>query len=105
MSCKCGSGRGPDNPRLPDKRGGRWRSDNAWVVGVNVPLGAGLAYAQYGVSDRIGDDARRVSVGYRYYVSKRTTMYANLGRANAAANVDAAGKATTGYGFGMQHNF
>lgn len=79
--------------------------DNAWVLGVNVPLGAGLAYAQYGVSDRIGDDARRVSLGYRYYLSKRTTVYVNAGRANAAANVDAAGKSTTGYGFGMQHNF
>lgn len=79
--------------------------DNAWVLGVNVPVGTGLAYAQYGVSDRVGDDARRVSLGYRHYLSKRTTLYVNAGLANAAANVDAKGKSTTGYGFGMQHNF
>jgi predicted porin len=80
-------------------------SDNAWVLGLTAPMGSGTVYAQYGKSERPGQDATRLSLGYKYPLSKRTTAYVNLGSANAAANVGGLGRTTAGYGLGITHAF
>jgi predicted porin len=90
-------------------------SDTAFVLGLNVPMGAGQIWAQYGVAETIGSDARVVGLGYKYSLSKRTTAYVNLGNRNSAGGKSSVGYAAsgstsqqtkgTGYGIGLQHNF
>ena len=83
-------------------------ADQRFVVGVNVPVGPGQFWAQYGVSEianvGFGDSAKIVGLGYKYSLSKRTTAYVNVGSRNDAA---AASSTTGGYGYGLglQHNF
>lgn len=82
-------------------------ADQAFVLGVNVPLGAGQFWAQYGRADGgATGSARILGAGYKYSLSKRTTAYVSLGNRNtAAAGFNAAQTKGTGYGFGLQHNF
>ena len=73
------------------------RSIKAWAVGANVPLGQGEIRATYQRSDMSGgrdtgviatsdiglrnqDDARQYAIGYIYNLSKRTAVYADVGR-------------------------
>lgn len=87
------------------------RDDQSWVIGVNVPVGAGQFWAQLGQREVIvagvADTARIIGAGYKYSLSKRTTVYLNAGTRNdqaaRAAGFASAGK--TGYGMGIQHNF
>ncbi|MBN9410263.1 MAG: porin [Burkholderiales bacterium] len=77
-------------------------SDQAYVFGLNVPVGPGQFWIQYGNRELAGTDARIVGLGYKYSLSKRTTAYVNLGSRNDAA----AGTAgNSGWGLGLQHNF
>lgn len=55
----------------------------AYSVGVRVPIGAGVWLAQYQVSnDKTAADAdsRQVALGYQYFLSKRTDVYAVLAK-------------------------
>ena len=82
--------------------------DTAYVVSATVPVGAHQFWAQYGVAEAAtGSDARILSAGFKYNMSKRTLAYLALGNRNAAAagfNATAQTKAT-GYLVGVQHNF
>ena len=86
--------------------------DNSWALGLTAPVGPGLVYASFNSNEQIGDDGRTIIAGYKYNLSKRTQAYVNVARRNAAwipATVTAAGgtgtKSSTGFGFGLQHNF
>ena len=86
--------------------------DNSWALGLTAPVGPGLVYASFNNNEQIGDDGRTIIAGYKYNLSKRTQAYVNVARRNAAwipATVTAAGgtgtKSSTGFGFGLQHNF
>lgn len=82
---------------------------NAFLLGLNVPMGPGALWAQYGVAQAVGTDARIVGLGYKYSLSKRTLAYLNLGHRNTSGTPAFAGQVTpsngTGYGIGLQHNF
>lgn len=86
--------------------------DTSYALGVTAPVGPGALYAAYNVNEQTGSDGRTVIAGYKYNLSKRTQAYVNIARRNAAwasAAVTAAGgtgtSSSTGYGFGLQHNF
>ena len=87
------------------------RSLKVWAVGVNVPLGLSEIRATYGRADMGGgtlvglrneDDARQVAIGYVYNLSKRTAVYADLGRIQnkGLSQLAIPGGTTTGSGFG-----
>lgn len=70
------------------------------LLGANIRLGAGdirLGYAtlKVGSTSTMGT----LGLGYHYDLSKRTKLYANLGRNSKVATEKA------GYDFGIQHNF
>lgn len=86
--------------------------DTSYALGVTAPVGPGALYAAYNVNEQTGSDGRTIIGGYKYNLSKRTQAYVNIARRNAAwvgAAVTAAGgtgtSSSTGYGFGLQHNF
>jgi predicted porin len=86
--------------------------DTSYALGVTAPVGPGALYAAYNVNEQVGSDGRTIIGGYKYNLSKRTQAYVNIARRNAAwigAAVTANGgdgtKSSTGYGFGLQHNF
>ena len=68
------------------------RSHKTWAVGANVPIGVSEIRATYGRADVSGgrpgidfglrneDDARQYAIGYIYNLSKRTALYADIGR-------------------------
>ncbi len=86
--------------------------DTSYALGVTAPVGPGALYAAYNVNEQTGSDGRTVIAGYKYNLSKRTQAYVNVARRNAAwipgtvsgGNTVPAGS-STGYGFGLQHNF
>ncbi|MDM0032448.1 porin [Variovorax sp. J22P271] len=64
---------------------------NYYLLGVTVPVGAGLLRASYTFSEMEGpavrgqalangDDASRIAVGYIYYLSTRTALYTTVAR-------------------------
>lgn len=73
-----------------------------FLLGVSVPVGAGTVrggYAQNSIGS--GDARKKVSVGYRHDLSKRTYLFADLARVNDVISTTE----KTGYDFGIQHNF
>lgn len=71
-----------------------------WMLGLNLPVGAGTVKAAYGEQTRDGVKfAQKLGLGYHYALSKRTTLYADVGHDSQAAT------ATTGYDLGILHNF
>ena len=65
------------------------RFQKLWVLGARVPIGQGEIRATYQRSDigggtavglRDQDDARQYAVGYVHNLSKRTALYADVGR-------------------------
>lgn len=86
--------------------------DSSYALGVTAPVGPGSVYASLNVSEQAGSDGRTFIAGYKYNLSKRTQAYVQLGNRNAAwngaavtANNGDGTKSSTGYGFGLQHNF
>jgi predicted porin len=98
---------------------------NGWLLGVTVPVGAGLIRAAYsGVryeNDALLDDpkANKLALGYVHNLSKRTALYTTIAR---ISNKNGAGltvggpafysgggvftpKTSTGYDFGIRHAF
>jgi predicted porin len=82
-------------------------TDSAYVVGLTAPVGAHQFWAQYGIAEAAtGSDARILSAGFKYNMSKRTLAYVSIANKNAAtAGFNAAQTKGTGYGVGLQHNF
>ncbi|MDO9505692.1 MAG: porin [Hydrogenophaga sp.] len=86
--------------------------DTSYALGVTAPVGPGSLYAAYNVNEQTGSDGRTIIGGYKYNLSKRTQAYVNIARRNAAwsPGVATGGNtvptgSSTGYGFGLQHNF
>jgi len=87
------------------------------LIGVNIPMGAGLvrlAYSSYKVEQgATSPSSRKLAAGYLHNLSKRTALYANFARvnnrggANAALGgaVTAANSSASGYEFGVRHTF
>ena len=90
-----------------DQGGSPSNANNSYALGVTAPVGPGLVYASYNVRERATTGARSVIAGYKYNLSKRTQLYVNLANGNSALNVPGTtpAKSSTGYGFGLQHNF
>ncbi|WP_066268486.1 porin [Hydrogenophaga palleronii] len=83
-------------------------ADNTWGLGVTVPLGAGQLWASYDRSEVGAGTTRVIHGGYKYFLSKRTTAYVNVGNKKNALvgfNGSPADKAITGWGVGLAHNF
>lgn len=77
--------------------------DTGYAVGITAPLGGGTIWGSYDVKELAGTDGRVFQLGYKYPLSKRTLVYLQFGRKNAAMAAAATG--TSGYGFGVQHTF
>lgn len=82
------------------------------TLGVVVPVGTGAFKAQYAKAS----GATLIGLGYVQGLSKRTSLYTNFGRVNnKGANVYTAsgsgpavtrgGQSSTGYDFGIRHDF
>lgn len=88
-------------------------------VGGSVKLGPGKLIASYGKAGGISNGrADLLAIGYDYSLSKRTTLYTTyaninnkdatrftLNGAKGAALVTVNGRDSTGYEFGIRHNF
>ncbi len=85
-------------------------------IGVSAPMGAGEIRAGYSTykTDAAGTPrSNKYALGYVHNLSKRTALYTtvarlnNNGGASAALNgaVTAANQSSTGYDFGLRHNF
>lgn len=102
---------GPDNGRKQRHQ----------LLGAIVPFGAGNFKASYVATDGSGSgwglrDARQLAFGYQHSLSKRTTLYAhvaridNEGQASYTSTASGppgmrAGEKSTGYEFGIRHDF
>ncbi|WP_332741377.1 porin [Hydrogenophaga sp.] len=83
-------------------------ADNSLALGVTAPVGPGQLWASYDRSEVGAGTTRVIHGGYKYFLSKRTTAYLNVGNKKNAAqsfNGAAVGKAVTGWGVGLAHNF
>jgi predicted porin len=76
-----------------------------WLVGVNWTLGPGDLKAAFGRSE-VGDVTRasKIGLGYHYNLSKRTKLYADVGR-DSKVTTPAGSPSKIGYDLGIQHNF
>ncbi len=87
-------------------------------VGATVKLGNGKLIASYGnASGAANRDANLLAVGYDYSLSKRTSLYTTVGRIDnkgtstfslagaTGASLPVAGGNSSGYEFGIRHNF
>lgn len=103
------------------------RDRTLMTVSFRVPVGAGRIKAQYTKSSGTGGtvtrdeyDATLLGLGYEYRLSKRSLLYTNYGRVdNGGTTVTGAnrtasgngpagirrGETSTGYQFGIRHNF
>jgi predicted porin len=82
----------------------------ALLLGVSAPVGAsGSVWGQFGQSqsDSFVDTTkgRTYGLGYKYAMSKRTSVYAQLGRRNLTDMSLTGSTGKNGYGFGITHNF
>ena len=99
---------------------------NTYVLGLNTPVGpAGMLRASYHryenkTAQAANSQATKIGASFTYSLSKRTTLYAEVGRLhnrNAAlplggiggqipgSNLSVPGGHTLGYGVGVRHNF
>lgn len=71
------------------------------VLGADIPLGSGNLYAAYGRS-RVGDatTSSKFGLGYRYPLSRRTRLYADIGRDGKRYD-----RHETGFDLGLIHAF
>lgn len=71
-----------------------------WMLGLNYVVGSGAVKAAYGEQERGGTKfARKLGLGYHHSLSKRTTIYADVGHDSKAASDK------TGYDLGIIHTF
>ncbi|WP_396267194.1 porin [Ideonella sp.] len=81
---------------------GKTSDTKGFLLAASVPVGAGAVrggYAQSTLGD--ADAQKKVSIGYRHDLSKRTYLFADLARVNDVISRTE----KTGYDFGLQHNF
>jgi len=72
------------------------------VVGFSAPVGAGSVMASYNVQDQNSVRVEQLlSVGYKYYLSKRTNVFAVVASDTKAP----AGTNKSGYALGVFHSF
>jgi len=71
---------------------------SSYNLGVSVPMGAVTLWGDYTNNDRTNREV--VQLGAKYALSKRSTAYFNYGN-----NKVTGAASTTGYGFGLAHNF
>ncbi len=89
-----------------------------WLLGAIMPVGAGEVRVSYSVYETqtgaANPEVKQFAMGYVHHLSKRTALYATIGRlrnsggAVAALNMAAAGpvnSSSTGYDFGLRHAF
>ena len=81
----------------------RSEKSSSYNVGVTVPMGAGLVWADY--TSNMNNDTASTQLGYKYSLSKRTTAYAQVGVKRVGATATAATTNSNGYGVGIAHNF
>lgn len=75
-----------------------------WIVGATVPFGAFDFKAQYSKNDvDVIGETKKVGVGVHYNLSKRTKVYADVGKVGGSAT--AALDHKTGYDLGLKHTF
>jgi predicted porin len=92
----------------------------SWSIGAIAPMGSGdirIASSQYTTELATGAQsrARKVAIGYRHNLSKRTAVYTAIGRVNnrggstipvvAGAGNPGANGASTGFDLGIRHTF
>jgi predicted porin len=71
-----------------------------YVLGPNLPVGPGEFKAAYGTQKLAGvTTVQKIGLGYHYALSKRTTVYADVGNDSKAATQK------TGYDLGLKHSF
>ena len=71
-------------------------------MGATAPIGAGQVIASYDMQDQGGARVEQLlSVGYKYFLSKRTNVFAVLANDTKAP----AGTNKSGYALGMFHSF
>jgi predicted porin len=81
-----------------------------WLVGVNWKLGPGdlkAAFGQSKIENAAGakvTTSSKVGLGYHYNLSKRTKLYADVGR-DSKVLAPAGNPSKIGYDLGIQHNF
>ena len=84
----------------------RTMKDRLYSLGLSVPVGGGNILAGYANTKRTGDlvgaDLKRdtATIGYDYFLSKRTDLYANLMNDRLTSY-----KNGTSFGVGMRHRF
>ena len=87
-----------------------------WVVGAFIPVGAGeikFAYSRYETNAAGHPTVSKPAIGYVYYMSKRTALYATLaqvsnkGGSSMALNgaVTAPNTTSRGFDLGIRHSF
>ena len=70
------------------------------LVGASAAVGPGQLLAGFATNETAGrSNVRKAAFGYRYPLSTRTTLYADVARDSKAA------RDKTGYDLGIQHNF
>lgn len=88
------------------------RSQKFWALGASVPIGLGELRATYQRSNFSGgttrglrdpDDSRQYAIGYIYNLSKRTALYADVGRLQnrGLSGLGFGGGTTVGSNFGV----
>lgn len=112
---------------LYDVRKWNPRKEKLIMVGASVPVGLGTVRLAYSTANRSGgpagsgygnaDDARLMSAGYVYDLSKRSALYTTVARIRnegaRTSTVSSAGptagmlggQTSTGYEFGVRHTF
>ena len=87
---------------LTDRAKAAADADSSVGLGVTAPVGSGMVWASYDTREaRAAErDIKIIHGGYKYFMSKRTTVYLNVGNKKAEG-----AKTLTGYGLGVQHNF
>lgn len=78
----------------------------SWLVSAVAPVGNGAFRGSYGQLENSDTDAtlvKQAAIGYQYFLSKRTTAYADVIRFGGA-NLKT-GNEKTGYDLGLKHTF
>ena len=103
-----------------NEKAGTGAKVSAWELGLTAPIGAGelrAAFSDYDVANS-NNDWKKFAIGYGYNLSKRTQLYTTYARVTnkgaqnrsvsnngLSAGLAAAGGKSTGYEFGIRHQF
>jgi len=84
------------------KTGGGKLSNSMFMIGARVPFGASVIKLAYSEIDPSGanNDQKKFSLGYEYYLSKRTNIYVDAGLAREDRKTN-----NNAYALGIRHKF